>query len=571
MFLVAAFIFYNLIYFYFEMPVLAFWFKDWSNPLMFWGLFLIWFSFRIIIRNGRTAFDNSFLGKLLRKLSERAGEEPSTPINVSSQDSVRKYKRLAITGIVFIGIGLLNSAVLPVLTSNSLLRSQAYRELLGNVPESIFTADVEPINLSQIRIIDEETAKKLADKKIGEVPALGSATRLGEMWLQKVQNKLYYVAPLEHRGLFQWLSNQSGSRGYIMVSATNPQDVRLVQSVNGQDVHVKYQMNGYLFDYLPRHLYFHGFFNIGLTDYAFQVDDNLIPYWVVTLYKNKIGYSGSDATGVALVNAQTGEIKQYAINDVPAWVNRVQSEEFIYKQIKDWGEYINGYWNAIFAKTGTLKPTGNHLNLIYGNDNNTYWYTGITSSGKDESIVGFILVNSRNKDAKWYKVAGATEDAAKRSAEGQVQEKSYRAGYPVLYNINGVATYIAPLKDKEGLLKMVSFISVENYNIVGVGPDIESALRNYQQTLAGKGNLFVPGNESKQVSLRGKITRFSEVVKGGESFFYFTIENDPRIFIGTINASPKIPLVRPGDTVDITINDSKDSPLNILQFGTTGY
>ena len=568
--LLATFIIFNLVYFYFEMPVLSFWFTDWSNPLMLWGMFLIWFAARGIMKNGHSSFDNSFLGKLIRKISERISND-TTVINVSSRETVKKYKRISVIGAVLIGISLLNSAVLPILTSNALFRSQAYRELLGNVPESVFTADVEPINLSQIRIIDEETAIKLADKKIGEVPALGSATRLGEMCLQKVQNKLYYVAPLEHRGLFQWLSNRAGSRGYVMVSATNPQDVRLVQSVNGHDVYLKYQMNGYIFDYLPRYLYFHGFVNIGLTDYSFQADNDLNPYWVVTLYDNKIGYSGSDATGVVLVNAQTGEITQYAINDVPAWVNRIQSESFIYKQIKDWGEYINGYWNAVFAKTGTLKPTGNHLNLIYGNDNNTYWYTGITSSGKDESIVGFILVNSRNKDAKWYKVAGATEDAAKRSAEGQVQEKSYRAGYPVLYNINGVATYIAPLKDKEGLLKLVSFISVENYNIVGVGPDIESAMRTYQQNLIGKGNLFIPGNESKQVSLHGKITRFSEVVKGGESYFYFTMENDARIFIGTINISPKIPLVKLGDTVDITINDSKESPLGILQFSTAGF
>jgi len=566
-----TFILFNLVYFYFEMPVLSFWFTDWSNPLMLWGLFLIWFAARGIASHGHSAFDNSLFGKLLRRFYSRTPDESATVVNVSSRDTLRKYKRIAVIGTVLIGISFLNSAVLPVLTSNSLFRSQAYRELLGNVPESIFTADVEPINLSQIRIIDEETAVKLADKKIGEVPALGSATHLGEMCLQRVQNKLYYVAPLEHRGLFQWLSNRAGSRGYIMVSATNPQDVRLVQNVNGKDVYLKYQMNGFLFDYLPRYLYFHGYVNVGMTDYSFQADSDLNPYWVVTLYNNKIGYRGSDATGVLLVNAQTGEIKQYAIDDVPAWVNRIQSESFIYKQIKDWGEYINGYWNAVFAKTGTLKPTSTHLNLIYGNDNNTYWYTGITSSGKDESIVGFILVNSRNKDAKWYKVAGATEDAAKRSAEGQVQEKSYRAGYPVLYNINGVATYIAPLKDKEGLLKMVSFISVENYNIVGVGPDIESALRTYQQTLIGKGNLFVPGNENKQVTLRGKVTRFSEVVKGGESYFYFTIENDSRIFIGTVNMSPKIPLVKLGDIVDITINDSKESPLGILQFNTTGF
>jgi hypothetical protein len=141
----------------------------------------------------------------------------------------------------------------------------------------------------------------------------------------------------------------------------------------------------------------------------------------------------------------------------------------------------------------------------------------------------------------------------------------------VLYNINGVPTYIAPLKDKEGLLKMISLISVENYNIVGVGPDIESALRSYQLNLAGKGNTFIPGNETSRLKIQGKVARFSQVVKGGESYFYFTIDNDSRIFVGTIATSPKLPLVKLGDTVDIVINDSKETPLGILQFDTSGY
>jgi hypothetical protein len=566
-----TFIVFNFVYFYLVMPVLALGFTDWSNPLMLWGFFLIWLAVRGIVRNGPGAFDNSFLMKLLGKFFGVTPADTKT-VNVTDQYAVRKYRRIAATGLALITISFLNSAVLPILTSNSLLFSQQYRNLLGNVQESSFTADIEPIKLSQIRIIDQETAIKLADKKIGEIPALGSATRLGEMVLQKVQNKLYYVAPLEHRGFFQWVSNQArGSQGYIMVSATNPQDVRLIQSVDGHDVYLKYQTHGFLFDYLPRYLYFHGFFNIGMTDYSFEVDDDLRPHWVVTLYKNKIGYSGSDATGVVLVNAQTGEIAKYAVGDAPSWVDLIQPEGFIYKQIAYWGEYINGYWNSVFAKTGTLKPNGDRLHLIYGNDNSVDWYTGITSSGKDDSTVGFILVNSRTKEAKWYKVAGATEDAARRSAEGQVQEKSYRGGYPILYNINGVPTYIAPLKDKEGLLKMVSFISVENYNVVGVGLDIESALRSYQQNLVGKGNLFVPGNAVRQVTIQGKVSRISQVVKAGDSYFYFTIENDPRIFIGTINTSPKLPLVKLGDTVDITVNDSNESPLGILQFSTTSY
>lgn len=570
------FIFFNFAYFYFEMPVLALGFTDWSVLLIAWGMVFLFVPLLAMINKFRQFIAGTVWGEVLRRMLPWLFQSRLNVVNITDYQKynwlVRRYKFVAITGAFLLIAGVANLFIIPFLTSTPLFYNQSFRDLLGEVKESSFTADVEPINLSQIRIIDEETAKKLADKKIGEVPALGSEVQLGKLVLQKVQNKLYYVGPLEHRGIFQWISNyQQGSKGYVMVSATNPQDVRLIQNVNGKDITLKVQTKGFIMDYLPRYLYFHGIVNVGMADFSFEVDDDLNPYWVVTLYKNKVGYLGHDAVGVILVNAQTGEMQRYSLDDLPSWVDRVQPEEFIYSQIRDWGEYVNGFWNSVFAKTGTLKPTGNGLHLIYGNDDSVYWYTGITSSGKDESTVGFILVNSRSKEAKWYKVAGANEAGATKSAEGQVQEKGYRAGYPILYNINGVPTYIAPLKDKEGLLKSVAFVSVENYNVVGVGPDIESALRAYRQNLSSKGNLFVPGNTNKQITLQGRISRISTAVKGGESYFYFMLEGDPRIFAGTVNTSPKLPLAQVGDIVSITLNETTDVILNINEFQGQSY
>ncbi|WP_378951761.1 hypothetical protein [Pelosinus sp. sgz500959] len=575
-FMIGLFCIVNFLYFFMEMPVLAFGFIGWSNLIIAWGILLMFISAMILLGKFRQFVAKTAWGEMLKKVFPQIFQERVHIVDIADYQNngknFKKYKAIGIVGIIFLVIGMSNLLVFPILTSAPILYSNSYRSLLGEVKESSFTVDVEPINLSQIRIVDEETARKLADKKIGEVPALGSEVQLGELSLQKVQNKLYYVAPLEHRGIFQWLTNYSkGSKGYVMVSATNPQDVRLIQDVNGQEVHLKYQMKGFLFDYLPRYLYFHGLFNIGISDFSFEVDDDLNPYWVVTLYKNKIGYHGSDAVGAVTVNAQTGEIIHYTLENIPRWIDRIQPEDFIYRQIRDWGEYINGFWNSIFAKTGTLKPTGNELHLIYGNDDNVYWYTGITSSGKDGSSVGFIMVNSRTKEAKWYKVSGADEAGAKKSAEGQVQEKGYRSGYPILYNIGGVPTYISPMKDKEGLLKAVAFISVENYNLVGVGPDIESGLRIYQQVLASKGNQFIPSQELKPIRLQGKLSRVSHVVKGGESYFYFMVEGDNRIFIGNANNSPKVPLAKVGDIVVITANDTKENVLNISDFKGENY
>jgi hypothetical protein len=43
----------------------------------------------------------------------------------------------------------------------------------------------------------------------------------------------------------------------------------------------------------------------------------------VTKYEKKIGFSGNDAVGIILVNAQTGEIKEHSIA-TPSWVDRIQ-------------------------------------------------------------------------------------------------------------------------------------------------------------------------------------------------------------------------------------------------------
>ncbi|MDU2065361.1 MAG: hypothetical protein E6713_11030 [Sporomusaceae bacterium] len=561
---------FTAVYIFSHLPVFAFGFIDWSLLAIIWGVALLFYALQRGLKNmARLLEANRWLLALLRLLGFRVnGEGPVIDISYYKKPlALGKMKGFAIAGIILIGIGVVNLFILPFLTSNPLLFNQAYRNLLGPVTESSFTADVAPIALSQIRIVDSESARKLAEKKIGEVPALGSEVQLGELVLQKIQDKLYYAAPLEHRGFFQWLSNhQLGSKGYVLVSATNPQDVRLIQNVDGDEVHIKVQPQGFLWDYLPRYLYFHGFYNVGMTDFSFEIDDNYHPYWVVTLYKNKVGFSGPDAVGVAVVDAESGEISSYSLENAPQWIDRVQPGNLIYKQIADWGEYINGFWNALFTKAGTLKPAGDTVHLIYGEDGSVYWYTGITSSGKDQSTVGFVLVNSRTKEAKWYKVAGATEEGAKKSAEGQVQEKGYRSANPILYNIYGVPTYIASLKDKEGLLKAVSFVSVENYNLVGVGPDVETGLRNYRQMLASQGNQFIPGSENHDIWLNGKVLRVNSVVKGGESYTYFMIEGDPRVFAGTAQISPRLPLLQAGDTVKVGFLDNQESMIMIREF-----
>ena len=467
-----------------------------------------------------------------------------------------------------IAIGILAIAVvLPTLASTPIIRAKAYRNLLGTVKESEFTKDVSPVNVNEIRIVDEDMAMKLGDKKLGEVPAIGSVSKLGKFHIQKVGEKLYWVAPLVHRDFIKWVTNMGGTNGYVMVSANDPQDVKLVQKANGEDVKIVYQPDAYILQDLHRHVYINGGMSKGMADYTLEIDDNGKPYWVVSLYEHKVGFGGANVNGTAIVDAKTGETKFYSIKDTPEWVDRIQPESFVVDQINSWGVYVNGFINSVISEKGVLKATEG-TSLVYGEDDKSYWYTGITSAGGDESTIGFMLVDSRTKEAKLYKQPGATEMAAMKSAEGSVQEKNYEATFPVMYNILGQPTYVSSLKDKAGLVKRVVFVSVEDYNIVGVGRDKAEAMKNYKDALeSGGSSLEIDESDEFDKELEGTVKRIAADTKNGNTVYYLTLDTDEgNIFYATSKISKELPLTKEGDKIKITFSKDEKDVIEIDEF-----
>ncbi|MBW4875474.1 MAG: hypothetical protein KZY55_15560, partial [Paeniclostridium sp.] len=456
--------------------------------------------------------------------------------------------------------------VIPFITSSPIIHSKAYRNLLGDVKESNFAKDVSPVSVNDIRLVDEEMAMKLGDKKIGEVPAIGSVSKLGKFHIQNIDGELYWVAPLVHRDIIKWVTNMSGTSGYVMVSASNPQDVRLVQEVDGKPIKIVYQPDAYLHQDLRRHMYLKGYVNVGMTDFTLEIDDKGKPYWIVTLYENAVGYEGKNAIGIATVDTQSGEVKSYDIKDAPKWIDRIQPQEFVTEQINDWGTYINGFLNSVISEKGVLVATEG-TSLVYGEDGKSYWYTGITSAGADDSTIGFMLVDTRTKEAKLYKQPGATETAAMVSATGKVQEKNYDATFPVMYNILGKPTYVMSLKDKAGLVKMVAFVSVEDFNIVGIGDTKEEALRSYREQLKSKGNNVQVENDNTKVVKTGTVKRISSDVIDGNTSYYFTLEGiNDSIFIVSSKVSHEVPLTKEGDSIKISYDKEHKGNIDILEF-----
>jgi hypothetical protein len=465
---------------------------------------------------------------------------------------------------LLIGIAIIYSFILPFFTSHPIFRNEDYRNLIGKVENGDkLTNHIAPISMNEIRVVDESLAYLLGEKILGSQPALGSQAHLGEFFIQKVNGKLYWIAPLEHSGFFKWLNNKKGTTGYVMVSATNERDVKLVQEVNGKPIFLKYQQEAYFQSNLHRYLYFNGYNTVGLTDFSFEIDDTGMPYWVVTKYKKQVGFSGNDATGIVVVNAQNGEIKEYNIKNTPAWVDRIQPISFIKDQLNDWGEYVKGYWN--FSNENKLQITED-LTLVYGKDNKSYWYTGITSVGKDESAVGFVLVDTRTKQTTFYKQSGATEFAAQSSAQGKVQEKGFVASLPIPYNINNIPTYVMTLKDNGGLVKMYAMVSISDYTIVGTGNTMREALTAYKTAFNSSGNKINLDSKSAKKVVESTIIRIQNDVKNGNSFYYFTVKDYPNIFVGSSQISNQLPITAIGDLVKISFDIDTEEIVDVSTF-----
>lgn len=475
-----------------------------------------------------------------------------------------KYKPLLISFIISINI-LFVIVIVSFFTTNSMFYSDDYRKLIGEIQNENFENPRLEISLDQIRIVDEKNAAMLGDKKIGEQLGLGSQYSIGDYNIQTINNGLYWVAPLEYKSFFKWLNDSTGTPGFILVSAYNSQDVQLItEDMNGNAIKLKYLKNAYGFNNIKRHLYYNGYFNKGLMDYTFEVDNTLTPYYVVSVFDKTIGFGGKDVSGVLTINAQTGNINEYDLDNIPEWVDRVEPESIINEQLNDWGEYVHGYWNSTFlsSQKEVVKLTSSQK-LIFGNDGNSYWYSGVSSVGRDNSIIGFILTDSKTKETFFYQQSGATEQSAMKSAEGKVQEKGYVATFPSMYKIAGIPTYVMSLKDDEGLVKLFAMVSVENYEIVGTGSTLRSTLREYQSLIYSKGNQL-SNTTDETIEKIGVVSRYGIDIRNGNTFYYLQISDDNNIYVGNSNISDDLPITKEGDNVMISHKELNNSALTDL-------
>lgn len=446
---------------------------------------------------------------------------------------------------------------------------KAYNQL-SDVKQTSFTESILPIDYTQIPVVDEDLALKQAEKKLGEERGLGSIVNVGDFTLQQINDELMFVAPLEHENLFKWLDNGS-TPGYITVSATDPDDVELVQEVNGSKIKLRYLNSAHFGDNLLRHIRNSGYAFTGVTDMSFELDDNGRPYWTVTTYENTAFWALPEATGIIICDPQTGECTWFSIEEVPEWVDKIQPADFIDAQIDNYGRYEQGFWNSVFGKNGVIIKTPGVLTVY--NDGDCYYYTGMTSVGNDDATTGFMMVNTRTKETTYFELAGATEEAAQASAEGMVQEKEYTATLPVPLNVQGIPTYFMTLKDKAGLIKSYAMVNIENYSIVATGSTVAEVQQNYIDAMVSNGNNVVVGSQEAYLyHTEGIVSRISAQITDGNTTYYMIIGDDnTKLYVASSSVSDELAITREGDNVRVSYIDDSNGTVNISDFDNLGF
>lgn len=505
----------------------------------------------VIVSQSKNAL-KSLLFQIKSVTGNFSGKTPEAQSIGDEQKSEKAKKWIIVTLITVWGI------YLAVLVGSSVLFNwKAYRDQMPEPEVKEFTSDVQAVDLNQIPIVDKALAIKLADKKLGEKPSLGSQVILGEPTIQQVNDKLVWVVPLHHSGFFKWLTNMEGTPGYIIVSATNAQDITYVDNYK-----IKYHPNSYFFDDLLRKVRLSSALFTGIVDYSFELDDEGKPYWVVTTYENLRGFSLPEASGIILLDAQTGEISKYDLDNIPEWVDRVQPEEYIISQINNKGSYVHGIFN--FANKDKFRTSSGYI-IVYNNEK-CYLFTGITSVGVDSSATGFYMVDMVTKQPILYRISGATEEAAMSSAQGKVQDLGYKSSSPIILNVSDQPTYFMTLKDKEGLIKKYAYVSIKDYGIVGVGDTVSQAEESFQKALSdaiGSNNTPIPDENKKKIE--AKVIRVGFNIQDGNTVYSVLLDGySDKVFNVPFDLNRQLAVTQAGDIVEIEYVDDTNS--RVLSF-----
>ena len=443
---------------------------------------------------------------------------------------------ILVIAMIVIGIG-----------GSSMFHAKDYANSFVPVEVQTQAEDIPSIDdVAKGSLMDTATATKLGDRTLGSLSKYVSQFNVSDQYTTiSHQGKVVKVAPLVHSGFFKAMKNDT-IPGYVIVD-TLTSEAKFVEVEGG----IKYSPSAYFSKDLLRHIRSEFKSEKLGAYYNFQLDENGTPYWVVAVNEYNTWMGATVPVGAITVNAVNGEMAKYALNEIPEWVEQVFDGDMVHTLYNRHGSLLNGFWNL--SDTGKTQVTEDYGYLERNGD--IYIYTGVTSVAADESNIGFIMVNSRTGECKYYPVAGAEEYSAMSAAEGVVQNFGYTASFPSLVMYGEDPTYVMVLKDSNGLVKKYAMVNMVNYTVVAVEDTLDATKEAYVKAMK-KGATSEPvKGESETITIT--IASVDYIVTGGETFVYVK-DTEGRCFKQAFAENESLILLEVGKQVEVEVNGIVD-------------
>lgn len=474
---------------------------------------------------------------------------------LSKKPSIKEFswfaKLCSVLVIVCVGVLIVGSAL-----GATLFRSRAYANLLP-VDKREFTEDIEQSDqVTDIALMDTESARIFGNRKIGSLSDVVSQYEIEPDYTQiSIKGQPMKVSGLKYASFFKWWNNRnSGVPGYVQVNPVNSEAkyVKLTKPM-------KYAPSAYFNYNLQRHVQLTYPTKI-ISGYKFEVDDDGNPYYICPTMTARVGlFGGIDVNGVIICDPIDGECQYYAIGDCPSWVDSVYDGHLLTKKYNWHGMLSGGYINSIIGQKGCKQATDDFGYKIIGDD--VWVYTGVTSANGDQSNIGFVMMNQRTSEARYYQVSGAEEHSAMSAAEGEVQEKGYKASFPSLINVSGTPTYIMVLKDAGGLVKLYAMVNVEQYNIVATATSQTKVFEEYKTLLASDGKLETEENDLKEDTIT---VQSVEYIDSDDGTMVYIKDTNHQVYKQAFKEDESLIRISAGDVLHVKYQPM-DNEIHLLQ------
>ncbi|MDF0480472.1 DNA-binding protein [Vagococcus sp. PNs007] len=374
---------------------------------------------------------------------------------------------------------------------------------------------------------------------------------LGNLQVQKVKGEVVYIAPLEFKGFWRWLK-AGASEGYLQMSATD---------VYEQPVPVKKPMtyipSAFFFKDVERKIYFATATYKSIGKPQLEVADDGHAYYVQTLYKPR-GLSENPnyrKMKIAVLDTENGKVEVYDLKDVPEFIDAPISPEMATEMNSVYGKYENGWLNSRLAKKGVKLATENgtedQVTPIFNEKGEMLYFTDFTSpSSSDDSAIGYSFINARTGEITYYSKKNMMDSEGLLNLVNLVYpEKKLEGNMPLLYNIDGVPTWVVSMLDENGIFKKVAYVNATDSDILAMEDTVAKTLQTYRSKQKQKNGNVSAIDQGKPTEISGKVNRLTPpIVSNDATIIKFVLENG-KLYTVNANLYEEAAFVEKGDVV----------------------